>query len=152
MKYLRFLEHVDNEFLGAGALIVARNTGRVLLGFRSAKENNPHVWGNQGGHVDVNERVTDGLRREVREETGYKGDIQFIQFPTGKFPDGQFMFYNFLGIVPEEFEPNPPKKWAWETEKWGWYEFDKLPKPMHAKMMKDINAVEPFVTNMIKQI
>lgn len=146
---------VDNgltDKIGAGALIFARDTKRVLLGFRSKMENNPHVWGNQGGHVDSGERVHDALKREIREETGYRGPIEFIPFPDGKFKDTEFHFYNFLGIVPKEFTPHPDKKWAWETEKWGWFDFDNLPDPMHPVLNKKIKRYNHQITQIIRQL
>ncbi len=150
VTFKEFIEREDN--LGAGALIVARNTGNVLLGLRGKKTNNPGVWGNQGGHVDAGERVQDGLAREVREESGYTGPIDFIPFPSGKFKKNEFNFYNFIGIVPKEFKPKPMKGFEDETDKWGWFDFVDLPKPMHPIMLKQIGKVRSFVDSIIRQV
>ena len=93
MNLQTFKEFVDRpDNLGAGALIIARDTGRILLGLRGKRTNDPGVWGNQGGHVDSGERVHDGLRREIREESGYSGPIDFLPFPSGKFKSKEFNF------------------------------------------------------------
>ena len=147
---------VDNETtdkIGAGALIIAKDTGRVLMGLRSKAENDGGLWGTPGGHVDTGEDVMTGLKREVREETGYKGKVFFIPFPgSGRHINKPFQFFNHIGVVPNEFTPNPGKKWAWETEKFQWFEINSLPKPLLPALAKDIKQCKNFIDTIISQV
>lgn len=56
-----------SPLLGVGAVIVDR--GRVLLVRRGTEPLRGH-WSLPGGLIEVGEALTDGLIREVREETG----------------------------------------------------------------------------------
>lgn len=111
--------------MGAGCIIQAQDTGRLLLPFRSATVLEPHTWGTWGGAVDSNETPELAVRREVSEEAGYYGhyDIE----PLFVFKSGTFRFYNFLAVVDEEFVP----RLDWETEKAHWFALDELPSPLH---------------------
>jgi 8-oxo-dGTP diphosphatase len=58
-------------FLGVGALIFER--GNILLVER-AKEPLKGWWSLPGGILETGEKLQDGIRREVREETGLEVD------------------------------------------------------------------------------
>jgi 8-oxo-dGTP diphosphatase len=57
----------QRPILGVGAIV--EDSGRVLLVERG-QEPLRGVWSLPGGVVEVGERLTDAIRREVREETG----------------------------------------------------------------------------------
>lgn len=67
------LNHASATILGryrrtVGALALIRDDeGRILIA-RTAYP--PRLWNLPGGRIEVPERITEGLRREVREETG----------------------------------------------------------------------------------
>ena len=52
-----------------GAQALVEEQGRVLLG-RRAFQPSPGLWDIPGGFLDEDEHPLDGLRRELREETG----------------------------------------------------------------------------------
>ena len=111
---------------GAGVMILAKDTGRILLPFRSKDVDQPHTWGGTwGGAIDAKEDPKKAAMRELEEESGYDGEAEII--PLHVYKDDDFRYYNFLAVVPTEFEP----KLNWETEKAEWFEFDDWPKPMH---------------------
>lgn len=111
---------------GAGALIIAKSTGRMLIPKRSAFVNEPGTWGTWGGAIDPGETGEEAVRRELYEESGYSGEMGIIPLHVFKHESG-FRYYNFLVIVDDEFSPSL----NWETERFGWFTMNNLPKPLH---------------------
>jgi 8-oxo-dGTP pyrophosphatase MutT (NUDIX family) len=109
---------------GAGAIIAARDTGRILLPHRSRGVEQPGTWGVWGGAIDPDEDPQGAARREVEEEAGAKPDEMV---PLHVFRKGDFQYHNFLAIVPHEFKP----KLNWETQGYKWVEYGDWPQPMH---------------------
>jgi 8-oxo-dGTP pyrophosphatase MutT (NUDIX family) len=111
---------------GAGILVRAESTGKYLLGLRSGSVNEPNTWSLFGGKIDDDEDPEQAARRELVEETGYRGPIKTS--PLTVYENGKtFKFFNFLGSVPEEFEP----KLSWETDDFGWFALKDFPTPLH---------------------
>lgn len=77
------------------------------------------------GALDGKERPKDAVKREVEEETSYKGKYTVI--PSFMFQKGDFKYHNFIIVVDEEFEPNL----NWETENFGWFGVDEFPTALH---------------------
>jgi len=112
----------------AGTILISLKTKRVLLNLRSASVKSPRTWGFIGGKINHNERILEGLSREIREEIG------FIPQYTKAFPldifstlDKKFSYYTFAILVVDEFIPLINK----ESGGWGWFDIDCLPKPLH---------------------
>lgn len=91
--------------IGAGALIISNATKRLLVSFRSLYCKEPHTWGIFGGAIDDNEDVEDAVKREIREETKFAKNIQLIPSYVYKSNDRSFQYFNFIGIVENEFNP-----------------------------------------------
>lgn len=111
---------------GAGAVIVCRETGRLLIPKRSAFVNEPGTWGTWGGAIDEGENPREAVKRELEEESGYYGEMKIVPLHVFEHNSG-FKYYNFLILVEEEFEP----QLNWETERYGWFNLNELPKPLH---------------------
>lgn len=111
---------------GAGCIILALETGRILLPKRSEFVEQPHTWGVWGGAIDPNEDPAEAAQREAHEEAG--ANIHQM-IPLYVFHDAKsgFRYYNFLGLVDKEFTPNL----NWETEGYSWVNFGDWPKPLH---------------------
>jgi len=113
---------------GAGLIPVAEDTGRFLVALRSWQVNEPGTWGTIGGKVDdvytdegwVSEDPEEAALREFREET--RSRLRPHLVPMLVFRDGDFSYYNFLGVVPREFDAEA----NWETDEWAWVTFDEL--------------------------
>lgn len=110
---------------GAGALIVAKDTGRILLFQRSDDVNEPGTWNLTGGKLDAGENPKDAVAREVEEESGLDGDYKLALVYT--FRHKNFRYDNFLAIIPAEFTP----KLNWEHDTSKWVEWGEWPHPMH---------------------
>jgi len=112
--------------VGIGVMVIKDN--KVLLG----KRKNAHgegAWCFPGGHLEFSEELQDCARREVLEEAGIK--IKNIRFAavTNDIFDKEGMHYITLHMLSEydsgEVKLMEPEK----CEKWGWFEWDKLPQP-----------------------
>lgn len=111
--------------LGAGSVVLARDTGRLLLNHRSDAVLEPDTWGTWGGAVDQGENPADGARRELREECGLTQAVELI--PLFVFSKGDFRYHNFLAVVDEEFTP----ALNWESQGFDWVTLDSLPERLH---------------------
>lgn len=124
---------------GAGVLAISEDTKRCLIGYRSKDVNEPHTWGVVGGAMEGNENPRKAAEREFREETRYRGPLTLIEAYV--FKKGDFRYYNFIGIVPNEFKAISD----WETEKFEWAEYGKFPKPLHFGLKKLIQNSKALI-------
>lgn len=123
---------------GAGAIVFAKDTGRMLMPFRSAKVQEPHTWGTWGGAIDQNEDPKQACLRELREESGFSGDVISITH-LYRFTKEKFQYDTFAIIVDSEFVP----QLDWETEKAKW--MNDWPSPLHfglQAVLSDNNAMK----------
>ncbi len=111
----------------AGAIVLARNTGRLMLVHRSIAVLEPHMWGTAGGAQDRGETPEYTAEREMHEELGYQGDIELKALAVFHEQRSGFKYHNFLAIVPKEFVP----RLNWENDAYTWFTFGKWPAPLH---------------------
>ena len=129
---------------GSGLLPIAENTGRILLGLRGGTEQSM-TWSSFGGAVNGQPR--NSAIREFREETRYYGPIKTVK--AAIYKDGPFRYYNFLGIVPEEFKP----VLNWEHADANWFTLDdilRLPNKhfgLKFLLSKSANQIRELVAN-----
>ncbi len=107
---------------GSGILPFCNKTKRFLINHRSNYVNEPNTWGIWGGKIDDDERPSEAALRELREECGYTGHIELIDAYVFRSSGGGFTFYNFIGIVDDEFIP----QLDWESKGYEWIEYDDL--------------------------
>ena len=127
--------------VGAGALVYAQDTGRVLLCLRSDRCDDPNTWCCPGGGVEKGETIHQGLRREFVEEIGFSGEMKLIHYHTSESPD--FVYHNHIGVVENEFEPVLND----EHTKWVWCHPNKMPQPLHPKFAESMRS-PTFLTRM----
>jgi 8-oxo-dGTP pyrophosphatase MutT (NUDIX family) len=123
---------------GAGILVAARETGRVLLLKRSSEVTEPGVWGVPGGKVDRGESERSAAVRELEEETGYDSSVVVSAEPIFVFEEPDFSFATYMGCVEEEFDP-----WInWESAAARWCQPGRFPKPLHFGMVELLAHVD----------
>lgn len=110
---------------GAGCIIIASDTKRILLPLRSEDVLEPGTWGTWGGAIDPSEDPAEAVERELMEEAGYSGELKLI--PGFVYESQGFRYSNFFALVESEFNPTL----NWETESATWFDADKLPSPLH---------------------
>lgn len=111
---------------GAGAVIISAASKRCLWVKRSMDSEAPGTWANLGGGVDLGETIVQGLRRELYEEGGIDQQIAFTPFYKSIQPN--FTYYNFVGVVADEFDPvlnDEHTDFVWSV---------KIPQPAHPKL------------------
>jgi len=125
---------LERDYYGdeaSGVIPFCIETKRFLISLRSTEvmdSNGVNYYGIFGGKNDDDDSSPEDVCiRELEEETKYNGNIKLI--PLFIFKDKKFKYYNFLGLVPNEFEPNL----NWENEDAKWVTFDEMMniKPKH---------------------
>lgn len=124
----------------AGCLLLCSSTKRFLFGLRSSLVDEPLTWAGWGGAIDLSESPEQAVIRELREETGYNGRLSIE--PLCKFRKPGFTYHNFLIVVDIEFTPTISP----ESSEYGWFEFEKLPSPMHPGVTYCLQNRESFST------
>ncbi len=117
----------DIPKIGVGVIVIKDN--RVLLGKRKASHGEGS-WCFPGGHLEFNEEIEDCARREVMEETG----IQIKNPRMGTFTNDFFRkegkHYVTLYVISEHNSGEPKIMEPEKCERWEWFEWNKLPKPL----------------------
>ncbi len=109
------------EPTAAGCILYAEDTGRWGLQQRSDNINDPGLWAAWGGGREPGETLEQTARRELAEESGYRGPITLEPLARNA------KYMTFIGIVPHEFEPRTNPEW----KDYCWVELGKWPSPMH---------------------
>lgn len=129
--------------VGVNAILIKDN--KVLLGKRLGSSG-VGQWGFPGGHLEYKELMIEGVKRELREETGLEAtDLQFLQLvndPTehDHYIQVNFVVTNWTGTI-EVKEPD-------RCEAWGWFDLDNLPENIffgHAKFLPLYKEGKNFV-------
>lgn len=125
---------------GAGALFYAKDTGCFLIVQRSNTGDAAGQWCCLGGGVDDTDTSFEHtVRREANEEGGFPYDAECNLFHLNAqrvAPD--FVFHNYLAIVPTEFEPKLNHEHT--DHKWVPYSEFISHENMHQGMMNALNS------------
>jgi len=145
--YMSLNEIVDEhgEKTAAGVFVISTKTKQILLGKRSAEDAEAGTWGlitfNLNKQINNNEHAKIESERLFSDETGYMGELTLNEVYVNQ--SNGFTFYNYVGLVGDEFMPQP----NWEIEKYQWFSWNELfeanPKKLHygVKLLKD-NVME----------
>lgn len=88
-----FREYPERPVVGVGGVVIAN--GRVVL-IRRGNEPRKGEWSIPGGRLEVGETLTEGVRRELREETGL--DVEVAELIEAferiyRDPDGRVRYH-----------------------------------------------------------
>ncbi len=87
-------EYPSSPLVGVGAVIVEK--GRVLLIRRGAEPLKGH-WSLPGGLLELGESLVDGVKREVREETGLEVEpLELIELIDRIHREGERVRYHYV--------------------------------------------------------
>lgn len=115
--------------LAIGDAAVINNAGQMLLVQRAGSQR----WAIPGGALTVGETPTEGVVREVREETGVKcmpTDLVGVydsRLGPGKSPQHQYNFVFLCQLLDENLEMASQ---SLEILDMGWFAEDNLPTPL----------------------
>lgn len=92
-----------------------------------------HPWGLPGGSLEYGETPEEGVRREVREETGWEIEIERLLFVKTWTPDRVGLYY-VCRIVDGEFQPSD------EVSEFGYFGLKDLPdvRPLDVELIEQI--------------
>ena len=129
---------ISNLRQSAGAVFFSKSTLRFLFLLRD-DTSFKNTWAFVGGKIDNDEKIVDGLYREIGEEIGYVPSIEKL-IPIDQFTNTKkgFEYHTFIAVVEEEFIPtlnNEHKGYAW-TNIQGW------PKPLHPGVFSTVKTQE----------
>lgn len=120
-KRKAFLRHVTVD-----ALLVQKD--KILLVKRAPHLPHGNKYALPGGFLDRDETTSEGILREVREETGYEGKIislfRINDNPYRKGEDRQNVDFVYLVRVEKKVAKHDS-----EVKKVKWFDLDKLPQP-----------------------
>jgi 8-oxo-dGTP pyrophosphatase MutT (NUDIX family) len=120
----------------SGILPVCSSTGRIALAWRSSYVAEGDCWGTIGGAIIKGKSPEESAKKELAEETGYKGSIKL--HPAFVFQSGTFKYYNYIGEVPTEFGLRPMAgssagiDFADENDTLKWFTYDEIAADMQA--------------------
>ena len=120
-----------------------RKEGKILLGRRSKKSGN-NTWGPPGGHLEMNETLTECAARETREEAGIEiTKIQFLSYIEDIHPEQGTHYITFLFVA--DCVSGDPTPDSGEFYNLKWCDWNNLPSPLFrpARMFVD-QGIDPF--------
>lgn len=135
--------------IGAGILCISKSTNRILVALRSKYVNEPLTYGVIGGKIDEEdgETIQQAALREFEEETGFNNHINLIPSHIFETPNGSFKYYNFIGLIQQEFQP----ELCWETESYKWVTFEELLSlqdkhfGLETLLKNDLNTIKKYI-------
>ena len=112
-----------------GIGVIVKSGNKVLLGKRKSSHGDGD-WGFPGGHLEFGETPEECAEREVEEEAGLilKNFTRVVY--TNDVFEKENKHYITLYIASDLDRGEPEIKEPEKCEKWEWFEWSKLPKPL----------------------
>ncbi|NOY14908.1 MAG: NUDIX domain-containing protein [bacterium] len=124
-------ENEKRPYLAVDAVIFKKHKDKlqVLLGKRGKGIAGAGKWHVPGGHVKEGEKLTEAVKREVREETGLEIVIDQIVWIEENFDNNRHHVTIDIACwlegkqEPKNLEPR-------KCDGWQWFDLDNLPTPL----------------------
>lgn len=119
----RIRDNIENASdRAAGAIIVSKQSGKILIGERSDEVEHPNKLGIFGGRFDDFESPENALEREIFEETGYPIFGRYKPLSVYLSEDNAFVYHTHIAFAPTDFEP----ELNWEHADASWMSLEEL--------------------------
>ncbi len=112
---------------GAGCLILARSTGRLLVNLRAGWVSEPLTWATWGGEIEPGCDPEDTVTREVWEEAGLDDFEALVPLMVYRDPEDGFRYHNYLAVIADEVVPRLNDESAGSR----WVSWGRWPAPLH---------------------
>jgi len=126
MRPKKFNKNFFKPYALIGVKALVLNEGRLLLLRRSPEVTRPGEWNLPGGKLEIGEQPIDGIKREVKEETGLEVDRAKLLDVRSYVEDYGFVLVVFYAVVAGQTEV----VLDWENDHYEWFlpeEIEKLP-------------------------
>jgi len=132
------------SYIAVKALIKNKDSFLVLKTTDSNQSNNLSGWETPGGRLEVGEEIIDGLKREIKEETGL---IVKILFPFNAFSANVGREDSIIGInYLAEYSEGEVKIDTNEHSNYRWLNMSDIRKLKDSiGLQKEIDAYERFI-------
>jgi 8-oxo-dGTP diphosphatase len=135
---------MSEKKVGVGFGVMLLRDGKVLLGKRhddpekaSSLLNGAGTWTMPGGKLDFGERIEDGAKRELLEETSMDLISAKIICINQDMVEG--VHFITAGVYAEDFSGEPKVMEPDEITEWKWFDLDDLPTPLYFPSEKLLN-------------
>lgn len=139
---------MEQKKIGAGIILIDKQTGDILLGKRSYQSPSPGTFAPFGGTYeeskDADTKST--AKREFKEETGSNPPNIISKGPFYVQDSPKLTFYSYLGLSDGKIPISIDK----EHVTYGWYPLDYLPTNLHPGFKELIDNKKPELENIIK--
>ncbi len=133
-SFCNFCKKYNSRYVACDNIAVKDN--KILL-VKRAHEPYKDFWALPGGYLDWDETVEDCVKRELREETGYDADVEFLGVNSDpKRNERQNVVLFFRSVVKKRKKEFDKEN---EISIVSWFELDKLPDmivPHHKQAIK----------------
>lgn len=126
----------EYHLFGAGCLVLARASRRLLIPRRRAGIPDGGLWSTFGGYLQDYRYPKQAMLQHLEEQAGLSGGNPYSGGHTngapGMYPlmtfhdlDSRFLYYNFLVVVDREFQPRIGQ----DMDHAEWFEVGTIPQP-----------------------
>ncbi len=114
-----------------GVAVVVFKDGKILLGQDLGKDDKP-VYGVPGGHWESGETLSDGIKREVKEEAGIEITNLHLISVYEFFRKDKNKSYVTIGFRADYKSGKLKDESATTRKNWNWFSLSQLPSPLFA--------------------